>query len=163
MRILMMMPVYAIVSFLSYYYYTKAIYFDVLGDCWEAFAIASFFTLMCNYLRPNLHDQKQYFRDRQRPKNWIWPLPWLQKCTGGENKGPFRRPRSSLTWFNVGSTVTSVINIWANHHSGHLSLRLPVLLHPRFLHNRLRHHRIHKQILRRLPQPCIRPCLGYWL
>lgn len=25
----------------------------------------------------------------------------MQKCTGGEHRGPFRKPRSGLTWFNV--------------------------------------------------------------
>lgn len=100
MRILVMIPIYAVVSFLSYLYYHHAIYFELLRDCYEAFAIASFFTLMCHYIAPNLHEQKEYFRNVQ-PKNWVWPLNWMQKCTGGENKGFLRRPRSGLTWFNV--------------------------------------------------------------
>ncbi|KAF2791901.1 DUF300-domain-containing protein [Melanomma pulvis-pyrius CBS 109.77] len=99
-RILVMIPIYAVVSFLSYLYYHHAIYFELLRDCYEAFAIASFFTLMCHYIAPNLHEQKEYFRNVQ-PKNWVWPLNWMQKCTGGENKGFLRRPRSGLTWFNV--------------------------------------------------------------
>ncbi|KAL1603162.1 hypothetical protein SLS59_004256 [Nothophoma quercina] len=99
-RILVMIPIYAVVSFLSYLYYKKAIYFEVLRDCYEAFAIASFFTLMCHYIAPNLHDQKEYFRNVQ-PKNWVWPITWMQKCSGGEDKGWLRRPRSGLTWFNV--------------------------------------------------------------
>ncbi|KAF2714689.1 DUF300-domain-containing protein [Pleomassaria siparia CBS 279.74] len=99
-RILIMIPIYAIVSFLSYLYYHNAIYFELVRDCYEAFAIASFFTLMCHYIAPNLHEQKEYFRNVQ-PKNWVWPLDWMQKCTGGENKGFLRRPRSGLTWFNV--------------------------------------------------------------
>src|SRR5690242_8306980 len=99
-RILVMIPIYAVVSFLSYLYYKKAIYFEVLRDCYEAFAIASFFTLMCHYIAPNLHDQKEYFRNVE-PKNWVWPITWMQKCTGGEQKGWLRKPRSGLTWFNV--------------------------------------------------------------
>ncbi|KAF1972380.1 DUF300-domain-containing protein [Bimuria novae-zelandiae CBS 107.79] len=99
-RILLMIPIYAVVSFLSYLYYHKAVYLEVLRDCYEAFAIASFFTLMCHYIAPNLHEQKEYFRNVQ-PKNWVWPLSWMQKCTGGEDKGWLRRPRSGLTWFNV--------------------------------------------------------------
>ena len=95
-----MIPIYAVVSFLSYLYYKHAVYFELLRDCYEAFAIASFFTLMCHYIAPNLHAQKEYFRNIQ-PKNWVWPLNWMQKCTGGENKGFLRRPRSGLTWFNV--------------------------------------------------------------
>ncbi|KAF2657244.1 DUF300-domain-containing protein [Lophiostoma macrostomum CBS 122681] len=99
-RILVMIPIYALVSFLSYLNYHHAIYFEVLRDCYEAFAIASFFTLMCHYIAPDLHQQKQYFRDIT-PKNWVWPLTWIQKCTGGENKGFLRKPRSGLTWFNI--------------------------------------------------------------
>jgi hypothetical protein len=103
LRILVMIPIYAVVSFLSYLYYKYAIYFEVLRDCYEAFAIASFFTLMCHYIAPTLHEQKEYFRSVQ-PKNWVWPMTWMQKCSGGEDKGWLRRPRSGLTWFNVRST-----------------------------------------------------------
>ena len=95
-----MIPIYAIVSFLSYLFYRQAIYWEVIRDCYEAFAIASFFTLLCHYLEPTLHDQKNYFR-QATIKNWIWPIPWLQKCTGGRDRGPFKVPRSGLTWFNL--------------------------------------------------------------
>ncbi|KAF2235742.1 DUF300-domain-containing protein [Viridothelium virens] len=99
-RILLMIPVYSFVSFLSYVFYTKAIYFEVIRDCYEAFAIAAFFTLLCNYIAPNLHDQKEFFRTLI-PKNWFWEFFWLQRLTGGQDKGPLRRPKSGLTWFNV--------------------------------------------------------------
>ena len=99
-RILLMIPTYSMVSFLSYVFFKKAIYFEVLRDCYEAFAIAAFFTLLCEYIAPNIHDQKDYFR-QITPVNWFWSMMGLQKCTGGQNKGPFRKPRSGLTWFNV--------------------------------------------------------------
>lgn len=95
-----MIPIYATVSFLSYLYYRHAIYFEVLRDCYEAFALASFFTLLCHYIASSLHDQKEYFRTLQ-PMNWIWPLSWMQICTGGQDKGFLRRPQSGLTWFNI--------------------------------------------------------------
>lgn len=94
-----MVPIYATVSWLSYEYYQHSIYFEVLGDCYEAFAIASFFTLLCHYIAEDLHEQKNYFRTI-KPRDWIWPLPWLQKCCGGKH-GVWRTPRSGLTWFNV--------------------------------------------------------------
>ncbi|KAK5128024.1 hypothetical protein LTR85_005141 [Meristemomyces frigidus] len=100
-RILLMIPVYSIVSFLSFVFYKKAVYFQVLGDCYEAFAIASFFTLLCHYVAPDLHEQKEYFRQLNPIQNWFWGVFGLQKCTGGQNKGPFRKPRSGLTWFNI--------------------------------------------------------------
>lgn len=95
-----MIPIYAVVSFLSYLFYRNAVYWEVIGNCYEAFAIASFFTLLCHYIAPNLHEQKEYFRNIT-PKNWFWGVFGLQRCTGGENKGPFRKPRSGLTWFNI--------------------------------------------------------------
>jgi hypothetical protein len=99
-RILFMIPVYAAVSLLSFYYYRHSVYFEVIRDCYEAFAIASFFSLMCAYLAPDLHQQKIYFRTI-KPKKWVWPMGYLQKITGGAEKGWLRNPRSGLTWFNV--------------------------------------------------------------
>ncbi|KAL2820519.1 organic solute transporter Ostalpha-domain-containing protein [Aspergillus cavernicola] len=98
-RILWMIPIYALVAWLSTYYYKHAVYYDVLGDCYEAFTISAFFALLCHYIAPDLHSQKEYFRGIQ-PKNWVWPINWLQKCSGGK-KGIWRVPRSGLTWFNV--------------------------------------------------------------
>jgi hypothetical protein len=104
-----MLPVYAIISLVSYIYYRHAIYWEVLRDCYEAFAIASFFTLMCHYLEKDLHEQKERFRELagrgKGIKNWVWPLPWMQKCTGGRDRGPLRVPRSGLTWFNVSNST----------------------------------------------------------
>lgn len=98
-RILFMIPIYALVSFLSIVFYVHSVYYEVLRDCYEAFAIASFFSLLCAYLGEDLHHQKKYFR-AIKPKGWIWPMKYFQKCTGREN-GWLRTPRSGLTWFNV--------------------------------------------------------------
>ncbi|KAJ5040608.1 uncharacterized protein L3040_006257 [Drepanopeziza brunnea f. sp. 'multigermtubi'] len=98
-RILFMIPVYAIASVLTFRFYWHAVYFRVICDCYEAFAIASFFALLCHYIAPNLHEQKMYFRSIE-PKGWVWPVSWLNKCCGGE-RGPWRTPRSGLTWFNI--------------------------------------------------------------
>jgi hypothetical protein len=95
-RILFMIPVYAAQSFLSYIFYKHSVYFEVLRDCYEAFAIASFFSLLCAYITPTLHDQKEYFRGIS-PKPWIWPLGKMQHSFNGK----LRTPRSGLTWFNV--------------------------------------------------------------
>lgn len=98
-RILFMVPVYSTAAFLQFTFYWHSIYFRVLSECYEAFAIASFFALMCHYLAPDLHEQKRYFRTIQ-PVAWVWPLNWFKKCCGGE-RGCWRIPRSGLTWFNV--------------------------------------------------------------
>lgn len=99
-----MVPIYSVVSWLSILFYHDSVYFEVIGDCYEAFAIASFFSLMCAYIAPDLHSQKDYFRGIT-PKQWVWPLPWFQnwKCCFG-HRGAWRSPRSGLTWFNVRPT-----------------------------------------------------------
>ncbi|KAJ5191733.1 uncharacterized protein N7498_010718 [Penicillium cinerascens] len=100
-RILFMVPVYSIVAWLSILFYNDSVYFEVMGDCYEAFCISAFFSLLCHYIAPDLHSQKDYFRGIQ-PKAWLWPLNWFQnwKCCFG-HRGAWRNPRSGLTWFNV--------------------------------------------------------------
>ncbi|KAJ5743026.1 hypothetical protein N7533_010128 [Penicillium manginii] len=99
-RILWMVPIYSLVAWLSILFYHDAVYFEVIGNCYEAFCIAAFFGLMCHYIAPDLHSQKDYFRGIQ-PKTWLWPLNHFQKwvCCGGERL--WRNPRSGLTWFNI--------------------------------------------------------------
>ncbi|OIW28459.1 DUF300-domain-containing protein, partial [Coniochaeta ligniaria NRRL 30616] len=99
-RILFMVPIYASASFLSLRFYWHAIYFQVLSDCYEAFAISSFFALLCHYMAPDLHEQKEYFRLMQPIRPWVWPLNWFARCCGGQ-RGPWRTPQSGLTWFNI--------------------------------------------------------------
>ncbi|EED12989.1 DUF300 domain protein, putative [Talaromyces stipitatus ATCC 10500] len=99
LRILFMVPVYCTESFLCFLFYRESVYFEVLGSCYEAFALSSFFTLLCHYAAPDLHAQKDYFR-MIRPKEWLWPLSWFAKCCGGQ-RGCWRTPRSGLTWFNI--------------------------------------------------------------
>lgn len=95
-----MVPIYAIASFLQIQWYWHAIYFQVISDCYEAFAIASFFGLFCHYVAPDLHTQKNYFREMRPIKPWVLPINWFAKCCGGQ-RGPWRTPKSGLTWFNI--------------------------------------------------------------
>jgi hypothetical protein len=99
-RILAVIPVYAWTTYFSFVFYSSAIYCELIRECYAAYATVSFFTLMCHYIAPNLHEQKNYFRSVE-PKNWGWPVNWIQKLTGGEHKGWLRKPRSGVTWFNV--------------------------------------------------------------
>ncbi|PWI71400.1 DUF300 domain protein [Purpureocillium lilacinum] len=99
-RILFMVPVYAISAYFQIEWYWHAIYFQVISDCYEAFAIASFFALICHYVAPDLHTQKHFFREMRPVKPWVWPLNWFAKCCGGD-RGPWRTPKSGLTWFNI--------------------------------------------------------------
>lgn len=100
-RILLMIPVYCLVAWVGTFFYKHSVYYSVIGDCYEAFTISAFFALMCHYLAPDLHSQKEYFRGIA-PQPWVWPVTWFQKC-GGWRK-IWRTPRSGLTWFNVRTT-----------------------------------------------------------
>ena len=95
-----MVPVYSVSCFLQVYYYYHAVYFQVISDCYEAFAIASFFALLCSYVGPDLHEQKEFFRNMYPIKKWVWPVNWFAACCGGQ-RGPWRTPKSGLTWFNI--------------------------------------------------------------
>ncbi|KAK7927128.1 hypothetical protein PG985_004126 [Apiospora marii] len=99
-RILFMIPIYSISAFLCIWKYWHAVYYQVISDCYEAFAISSFFALMCHYVAPNLHEQKDYFRHMSPVQPWVWPVTWFAKCCGGE-RGAWRTPKSGLTWFNI--------------------------------------------------------------
>lgn len=98
LRILLMIPVYSVTTMFSYVWYWHAVYWKVARDCYEAFAIAAFFALLCQFVAPQLGSQKEYFATMPvRP--WPWPANWFNKCV----RGKLRAPRSGLTWFNVSS------------------------------------------------------------
>ncbi|RYC61021.1 hypothetical protein CHU98_g5184 [Xylaria longipes] len=99
-RILFMVPIYATSAFLSLWFYWNATYYQVISEAYEAFAIASFFALMCNLVAPDLHEQKQFFRQLHPINPWLIPVNWFAKCCGGE-RGCWRTPKSGLTWFNI--------------------------------------------------------------
>ncbi|KAI5857952.1 organic solute transporter Ostalpha-domain-containing protein [Tricharina praecox] len=95
-RILFMVPIYSVTTMFSYVWYWHAVYWQVARDCYEAFAIASFFTLMCFFIAPDLRRQKEYFATMV-VNPWPWPASWINKCASGK----MRQPRSGLTWFNI--------------------------------------------------------------
>ena len=148
-RVLFMVPIYSVVSFLSYYFYTRAVYFEVLRDCYEAFAIASFFSLLCAYVAPDLHDQKDYFR-KIRPRGWVMPLSQFKRCCGGE-VGIWRTPRSGLTWFNVSGSATCLSPIekltWP---PDHLVWCFSILFRARLYDLSSRHHTGFGEVLSRI-------------
>ena len=104
-RILIMVPVYSLASFLSALYYKHSAYFQILGDTYAAIAITSFFALLCHYLGPSLQIQQSLFRD-------IIPKPWTVYVFGLEILLPVHwicgndlaKPDGSR-WFEVSSSV----------------------------------------------------------
>ncbi|KAI8360149.1 organic solute transporter Ostalpha-domain-containing protein, partial [Mortierella sp. GBAus27b] len=73
MRIVLMIPIYAIISFLSYRFYKNAIYFETIRDCYEAFVIYSFFILLLTYLGDDNEMQRSKITGSDRRK-LLYPL-----------------------------------------------------------------------------------------
>ncbi|TGZ78344.1 DUF300-domain-containing protein [Ascodesmis nigricans] len=96
LRILLLPPVYTLITLFSYVWHWHAVYFHVVRNCYEVFALASFFTLMCQYIAPELSHQKEYFATMPA-KSWPWPASWFNACL----KGKLRPPRNGLKWFNI--------------------------------------------------------------
>ncbi|KAH7159817.1 organic solute transporter Ostalpha-domain-containing protein [Dactylonectria estremocensis] len=99
-RILFMVPVYSASSLLQIFFYEHAVYVEVISQCYEAFALAAFFALVCHYVAPDVRSQKAFFRGMRPIKPWIFPLSLFARCCGGQ-RGPWRTPASGLTWFNI--------------------------------------------------------------
>ncbi|KAJ3535373.1 hypothetical protein NM688_g6987 [Phlebia brevispora] len=87
-RILLMVPIYAVVSFASYLFWNHSTPLLLLRDCYESTVLTSFFYLLLLYLSHDPEEQKEIFRklglsrdhDRelrrrgQPPKKWMFPL-----------------------------------------------------------------------------------------
>lgn len=81
-RILFMVPCYAVYSWLSYYWWKEALYFQLLRDCYEAVVIASFFSLLLHYLGDSEEEHAIVFKN-VKFKKWIWPFGrWRYKPSG---------------------------------------------------------------------------------
>lgn len=101
-----MVPVYSISTSLSVLFYRLPVYFQVINATYGAIALASFHGLLCHYIAPNLHDQKDYFRQ-------LAPRPWRISFLGmgyslRVQRGWLKAPANGLTWFNVSNGVCLV-------------------------------------------------------
>ena len=99
LRILFMVPVYAVTALLITGFYRDYVYFTIISQLYEPLAVVSYLTLICQLVAPTMHDLELWLESKEaRP--WIFPLNGLAKITGGQ-KGPFRTPRTAKTQFNV--------------------------------------------------------------
>ncbi|KAF8961776.1 hypothetical protein BGZ46_001296 [Entomortierella lignicola] len=73
MRIVLMIPVYAIISFLSFRFYRESIYYETIRDCYEAFVIYSFFILLLTYLGDDDEAQRSKITGPDKRK-LLYPL-----------------------------------------------------------------------------------------
>ncbi|KAI9232536.1 MAG: organic solute transporter Ostalpha-domain-containing protein [Podila humilis] len=77
-RMLLMVPIYAITSWFSFVYVREAVYYDSIRTLYEAFVIASFLILMLQYLGDSLEDQKRILRQHKKTERWFFPLCCLK-------------------------------------------------------------------------------------
>jgi len=126
-RIIMMVPIYSVISWLSFRYYIYEIYLDVFRDCYEAFVIYSFFTLLLNYLGEDGPAQKAVLKDKPVMK-FCFPLHFLKYDPKSPNFLPNCR-HGALQYVVIRplTTILSVITL-------ELDLFCPEALDPRYAH-----------------------------
>ncbi|TFK51154.1 DUF300-domain-containing protein [Heliocybe sulcata] len=87
-RILFMVPLYAVISLASYLFWNHATPILLIRDCYESTVLTSFFYLLLIYISPNVEEQKEVFRkeglsqqyDREALKRgepgrkWVFPF-----------------------------------------------------------------------------------------
>ncbi|KAJ3329870.1 hypothetical protein HDU76_006982 [Blyttiomyces sp. JEL0837] len=73
-RILLLVPIYAIISWFSFRYYTRAVYYNIIRDCYEAFVIYSFYALIMQYLGETPSVQKMALMSK--PTRMKFPPPF---------------------------------------------------------------------------------------
>ncbi|PVG04511.1 DUF300-domain-containing protein [Serendipita vermifera] len=81
-RLLMMVPIYAIISCLAYFFWNHAIPLSLIRDAYEGIILAAFFYLLLEYLAPSAAEQKEYFRTYKLRK-WAWPFGWVKRKPEG--------------------------------------------------------------------------------
>lgn len=83
-RLLIMVPIYAIVSFMSYLFYHEALYYQTIRDCYEAVLVTSFFYLILAYTGDTRAEQHAVFRNIDLgDRFWVWPFgSWKYRPDG---------------------------------------------------------------------------------
>ncbi|KAJ1832003.1 hypothetical protein LPJ63_003855 [Coemansia sp. RSA 2711] len=126
-RIILMIPIYSIISFLSYRFYREAPYYTAVRDCYEAFAIAAFYMLLLQYIGDSSTGQKQMMRDKRGLK-WTFPLNCFEMNPAG------RRTYVLLKWgilqYVILSPLDTLITIIA-HANG---VFCPDSMRPKYAH-----------------------------
>ncbi|CAO3572618.1 unnamed protein product [Mortierella alpina] len=77
-RMLLMVPIYAITSWFSFVYVREAVYYETIRVLYEAFVIASFLILMLQYLGESREDQKRALKRHKKTERWLFPMCCLK-------------------------------------------------------------------------------------
>ena len=76
-RLLFMVPIYAIISCLAYFFWEQALPLTLIRDAYESVILAAFFYLLLEYLAPSPAEQREYFRKVKLDK-WMFPFGWVK-------------------------------------------------------------------------------------
>jgi hypothetical protein len=85
-----MVPVYTFLSSICTLSYPASLYMEPLQEFYEAIALASIFSLFCNYMRPTLGAQFQHLAGAGS-----------DQAQGMERKGADGKPQKTMKWFKV--------------------------------------------------------------
>ncbi|KAI0312894.1 organic solute transporter Ostalpha-domain-containing protein, partial [Amylostereum chailletii] len=91
-RLLFMVPIYALISFASFLFWNNSTPLLLLRDAYEAVLLTSFFYLLLTYLSPDPEEQKAILRKEglsrqndverlrrgEQPKKWFFPLGFVK-------------------------------------------------------------------------------------
>lgn len=128
MRILFLVPLYSMCSFLSYLFYREALYFQLVRDGYEGFVIASFFSLLLEYLsapRPTREQPLQRALEAEerdhhlhqsikqvRLKKWMWPLGCLPCGSWAQGERFLWLMRICVGQYVVVRPLTSLVRLY---------------------------------------------------
>eukprot|EP00039_Didymoeca_costata_P030648 m.30717 g.30717 ORF g.30717 m.30717 type:complete len:391 (-) comp8232_c0_seq1:27-1199(-) len=118
-RILWMVPIYSVDSWLALRFPGAAIYLDTMRECYEAYVIYNFYALMMGYLKQRDPDYLQHAKERD-PTKHIFPMCCLPRWQSGEQffywirSGPI-----SYVLFRILLTVIALIcELSGSYHEG---------------------------------------------
>jgi len=126
-RILFMVPIYAIDGWFALRFKSKTIYFDTVRECYEAYVIYNFYTYCIVYLQEFCAPGLSYIVARKATQPHIWPLsmvlraprmgePFLRLCRHGVINYVVIRPVTSLLAFIADSNGKygdgQILNPW---------------------------------------------------
>ncbi|KAJ2140717.1 hypothetical protein IW142_005258 [Coemansia sp. RSA 564] len=126
-RIILMIPIYSIISFLSYRFYREAPYYTAVRDCYEAFAIAAFYMLLLQYIGDSSTAQKQQMLDKRGLK---WTFPFNCFVINPSHRRTFDLLKWGILQYVVISPLNTIVTIIA-HANG---VFCPDSMRPRYAH-----------------------------
>ena len=109
-RILFMVPIYAVDCWLALRFKDGTIYFDTIRECYEAYVIYNFYTYCTVYLQEFCNPGLEQIIARKPPARHIWPIsafldfprmgePFLRLCRHGVINYVVMRPLTTALAF----------------------------------------------------------------